>query len=279
MKDMKRTFTLSLLAAAIILGSCNGNSKANQELQQQNDSLKIAIEQRDASIEEMLECIRVVEDGFGKINEMQGRLTVTGESDMNRKEKLQEEVQYIVGQLEKNNEYIARLKKMIAGNEKASKELKGVVASLEKQLEAKNRELKTLAELLQQKEIDIAALNNTINNLTQQNTTQEFRIIEKDKEMNRVWYVIGTKKELKNEKILSGGDILHEKGANMDYFTIADKNEITEIATHSKKAKLLSSHPEGSYAIVEDANGMETLRITDKEAFWSITRYLVIQVR
>lgn len=276
---MKKTIMLSLLAAVTVLSGCNGNSKASQELKEKNDSLIIAIEQRDASIDEMLECIRIVEEGFSKINEAQGRISVTGENDINRKAKLQEDVQYIIGQLEKNNSYIAKLKKMVAGNEKASKELKGVIASLEKQLEAKNSELTALAEQLKQKDIQITELNNIISDLTQQNTAQELRIIEKEKELNKVWYVIGTKKELKNEKILIGGDVLLGKGANMAYFTATDKNTLSEIATHSKKAKLLSSHPEGSYTIAEDEKGMDILKITDKNAFWSITRYLVIQVR
>lgn len=276
---MKKTIMLSLLAAVTVLSGCNGNSKASLELKEKNDSLMIAIEQRDASIDEMLECIRIVEEGFSKINEAQGRISVTGENDINRKAKLQEDVQYIIGQLEKNNSYIAKLKKMVAGNEKASKELKGVIASLEKQLEAKNSELTALAEQLKQKDIQITELNNIISDLTQQNTAQELRIIEKEKELNKVWYVIGTKKELKNEKILIGGDVLLGKGANMAYFTATDKNTLSEIATHSKKAKLLSSHPEGSYTIAEDEKGMDILKITDKNAFWSITRYLVIQVR
>lgn len=276
---MKKLVSIPLFAAAITICSCNGNSKANIELQEKNDSLMAAIEQRDASIDEMLECIRIVEEGFSKINEAQGRISVSGESDMNRKAKLQEDVQYIIGQLDKNSSYIARLKKMVAGNEKASKELKGVISNLEKQLEAKNSELAALAEQLKQKDIHIAELNNIIDGLTQENTAQELRMIEKEKEMNKVWYVIGTKKELKNEKILSGGDILLEKEANMDYFTATDRNDISEIATHTKRAKLLSAHPEGSYAFEKDANGMDVLKITDKNTFWSLTRYLVIQVR
>ena len=110
-------------------------------------------------------------------------------------------------------------------------------------------------------------------------TEQELRIIDKEKEMNKVWYVIGTKKELKNVKILSGGEIMLDKDANMSYFTAADRNGTCEINTHAKRAKLLSAHPDGSYAFVEDDNGMKILKITDRNTFWSITRYLVIQVR
>lgn len=276
---MKRTIIPLLLAATAFIVGCNGNSKANRELQERNDSLTIALEQRDASIEEMLECIRIVEDGFSKINQAQGRITISGGNDLNRKEKLQEEIQYIIGQLEKNNSYIEKLKKMVSGNGKASKELKNTIEELEKRLTAKNSELATLNEQLKQKDIHIEELNGIIEDLTRQNTEQELRIIDKEKEMNKVWYVIGTKKELKNEKILSGGEIMLDKDANMSYFTAADRNGTCEINTHAKRAKLLSAHPDGSYAFVEDDNGMKILKITDRNTFWSITRYLVIQVR
>ena len=212
---MKRTIIPLLLAATAFIVGCNGNSKANRELQERNDSLTIALEQRDASIEEMLECIRIVEDGFSKINQAQGRITISGGNDLNRKEKLQEEIQYIIGQLEKNNSYIEKLKKMVSGNGKASKELKNTIEELEKRLTAKNSELATLNEQLKQKDIHIEELNGIIEDLTRQNTEQELRIIDKEKEMNKVWYVIGTKKELKNEKILSGGEIMLDKDANM----------------------------------------------------------------
>lgn len=276
---MKRVFVPSLFAALFAMVGCSDKpGTTKNELQVKNDSLTAIIKQRDADMDNMLECIRVVEEGFSKINEAQGRISVTGDSDLNRKEKLQNDVEYIVGQLEKNSEYIAKLKKMVAGNEKASKELKRIIENLEKQVEAKNEELVALHGKLKEKDIVIEELNVVIEDLTKQNTEQELRIVEKDKKINTVWYVIGTKKELKNENILSGGDVLLKPGANMEYFTAVDKNNVTEIKTHAKKAKLLSAHPDGSYTLEKDDEGMKVLRITDIQAFWSITRHLVIQV-
>ena len=44
------------------------------------------------------------------------------------------------------------------------------------------------------------------------------------------------------------------------------------------KAKLKSNHPEGSYEFVKDEDGNMTLKITDEKAFWSLGKYLVIEV-
>ena len=44
------------------------------------------------------------------------------------------------------------------------------------------------------------------------------------------------------------------------------------------KAKLKSNHPEGSYEFVKDEDGNLTLNITDPKTFWSLGKYLVIEV-
>ena len=97
--------------------------------------------------------------------------------------------------------------------------------------------------------------------------------------MNTVWYAIGTKSELKEEKILRSGDVLQEQDANLDYFTKADKRSLTTIPTNAKGAKLLTIHPEGSYRLERDKNKEYVLTITNPDKFWELSRYLVIQVR
>ena len=277
---MKKQLLILVLGTTILFTGCNGNVGSNRQLEENNDSLKAVIAERDASLEEALQCIRLVEEGFQKINEAQGRVNVANiESGNSRKENLQNDVLYITQLLEKNNAEIERLKKLLASNKNSSKELIAIVANLEKTLKEKNLEITELYSTLESKNIHIAKLDTIINDLTNENTLQELRLVEKEREINSVWYVFGTKKELKNEKILSGGEVMTNPDANKDYFTRCDKNTLTEIKTYSSKAKVLSAHPEGSYKIVEDNEGNDVLKITFPDEFWSITRYLVIQVR
>lgn len=277
---MKKQLLILVLGTTILFTGCNGNVGSNRQLEENNDSLKAVIAERDASLEEALQCIRLVEEGFQKINEAQGRVNVANiESGNSRKENLQNDVLYITQLLEKNNAEIERLKKLLASNKNSSKELTAIVANLEKTLKEKNLEITELYSTLESKNIHIAKLDTIINDLTNENTLQELRLVEKEREINSVWYVFGTKKELKNEKILSGGEVMTNPDANKDYFTRCDKNTLTEIKTYSSKAKVLSAHPEGSYKIVEDNEGNDVLKITSPDEFWSITRYLVIQVR
>ena len=66
---------------------------------------------------------------------------------------------------------------------------------------------------------------------------------------------------------------------NKDYFTKIDIRVTKVIKLYSKKAELKTSHPAGSYTLDKDAQGQYTLRITNPQSFWSVSRYLVIVVR
>ena len=277
---MKTIIRTLLFGTAMLLTACGGNISGNRALQESNDSLKSVIAERDASLEEILECIRVVEEGFKSINEAQGRISATGiENGSSRKKQLEDDVLYIAQLVEKNNAEIARLKKLLAASKNSSKELKAIVENLEKTLQEKNMEIAELQKKLEEKDVHIAELDTIITNLMNENTEQELRLVQKEREMNSVWYAMGTKRELKGEKILSGSDVMTDPDANMDYFTRGDINELLTIETGEKRVKVISTHPKGSYKIVEDDKGLDIVKILSPREFWSVTRYLVILVR
>ena len=66
---------------------------------------------------------------------------------------------------------------------------------------------------------------------------------------------------------------------NKDYFTQIDIRRDKEIKLYSKDAKLLTVHPDGTYELVKDEKGLLTLKITNPNKFWSVSRYLVIEVK
>ena len=43
-------------------------------------------------------------------------------------------------------------------------------------------------------------------------------------------------------------------------------------------AKLLTNHPEGTYELQKDNEGYLTLVITNPDSFWSLSRYLVVEL-
>ena len=99
-----------------------------------------------------------------------------------------------------------------------------------------------------------------------------------DKQLNTAWYVFGTKKELKGQRILENGKVMNGN-FNKNYFTKIDIRNTTEIKLYSKSVKLMTAHPSSSYTLVRDANKQYTLRITNPQIFWSTSKYLVVLVK
>ena len=123
-----------------------------------------------------------------------------------------------------------------------------------------------------------------MNDLVAENEAKSATLASQDKALNAAWFVFGTASELKEQKIISKKflqktKVLENKDFNKDYFTQIDIRTDKEIKLYSKEAKLLTAHPEGTYELKKDAKGQLTLVITNPNKFWSISRYLVIEVK
>ena len=112
---------------------------------------------------------------------------------------------------------------------------------------------------------------------------QTVTIREQDKALNTAYFVFGTMSELRAQKILSGGFLrttrVLEDTFNEDYFIEIDIRETTRIPLYDKEAKLWSNHPKGTYEFEKGADGNLTFVITDVTRFWSLTKYLIIEVK
>ena len=151
-----------------------------------------------------------------------------------------------------------------------------MIVTLQEDLAKKNVRIQELDEM-------VASLNEDVEDLSTTTAAQSEKLQEQDKKLHTAYYCFGTAKELKDQKILSGGGLFAkskvlQSGFNKDYFISIDIREVKEIPLFAGKAKLKSNHPEGSYEFVKDEDGNMTLKITDEKAFWSLGKYLVIEV-
>ena len=181
---------------------------------------------------------------------------------------------------------MAKLEKQLKNSGYQSAQLKKAIKNLTAELEAREKQIETLQSELAAKNIRIAELdeavsdlNKNVDELTAENEAKTKTVAAQDKALNTAWYVFGTKSELKDQKILKSGDVLKDNDFNKDYFTEIDIRKDKEIKLYSKRAQLLTTHPAGSYEMVKDDKEQITLKITNPNQFWSVSRYLVIQVR
>lgn len=282
---MKRLLLLSVCVA--MLSAC-GNKAQNEALKAQNDSLSMVLAERDAELDGIMSAFNEVQEGFRLINEAENRVDLQGNGieGMSDAERIREDIRFISEKLQSNREQIAQLEKQLKNSRYNSSEMKKAVANLTAELEAKQQQIATLQTELASKNIRIAELDDAvallsknIDDLVAENQAKSATVASQDKALNTAWFVFGTKSELKDEKILQKGDVLKTDDFNKDYFTQIDIRTDKEIKLYSKRAELLTTHPKGTYELVKDEKGLLTLQITDPVKFWSVSRYLVIQVK
>lgn len=283
---MKKVVLFALCVA--FMASCDNlgqNKKANQA---ETDSLKLELSARNAELDDIMGAFNEIQEGFREINEAENRVNLDGSNieSQTAANKIKEDIRFISDKLKKNRERITELEKQLKNSNYKSAQLKRALEGMIAELNAKQQQIETLQSELATKNIRIAELdeavtdlNKNVEELSAENDAQTKTMEAQDKALNTAWYVFGTKSELKDQKILKRGDVLKDNDFNKDYFTQIDIRNEKEIKLYSKRAELLTSHPETSYRLVEDAKGQLTLKITNPQNFWSVSRYLVIQVR
>jgi chromosome segregation ATPase len=227
------------------------------------------------------------------INEAENRVDLQAGSmeGTSAAQKIRDDIRFISEKLQSNRTRIAELEEQLNNSKYASAQLKKTIAGFKQELEAKSQQIETLQTELASKNIRIAelddavaGLNQNVADLTAENAAKAVIVANQDVALNAAWFVFGTSSELKDQKIISKKflqktKVLEDEDFNKDYFTQIDIRTDKEIKLYSKDAKLLTSHPEGTYKLTKDDKDQLTLVITNPNKFWSVSRYLVIEVK
>ncbi len=284
---MKKLLTLTLLASLLTLCACQ-NKKAEKDdgADERIDSLMLVNQQKDAEINDMLATFNEIQEGLRIITETENKVTLLKDDETaNNTEQIKKYMQIISNRMKLNRELIAKLRNQLRESAVEGEQLKKTIDALTQELAAKEQELQELRAELEKKDIRIAELDETVSgleadvsDLTQQNTSKAQTISSQDKALNTAWYVFGTKKELRDQRIIEDNQVLRST-FNQSYFTKIDIRVDKEIKLYSKSAKILTAHPADSYTLLQDANKQYVLRIKDAEKFWSASKYLVVLVK
>ena len=287
---MKKLLLFSVCLA--MLSSC-GNMGRNDASKSENETLQAELAERDAQLNSLMEAFNEVQEGFRLINEAENRVDLQAGAveGVSVADKIREDIRFITEKLQANRERIAELEAELKNSHYASSQMKKAVANLNKELLAKTQQIETLQMELASKNIRIAELDDAvarlskdISDLKADNEVKAALVQAQDKALNAAWFVFGTNSELKEQKIvtkkfLQKKKVLENDDFNKNYFTQIDIRKDKEIKLYSKDAKLLTSHPDGAYEFIKDKKGTLTLKILNPNSFWSISRYLVIEVK
>jgi hypothetical protein len=197
-----------------------------------------------------------------------------------QQEQIAEDIALISQLLEQNKDKLRTLRANVGKADAVTAELQQMIDRLMLQMEEKDKELAATKDQL-------VRSNAALENLFMEYNSRIEELSQKDEELNTAWYVFGTAKELKKNGVLTseGGFIGIGKNDklkadfNGDYFTKVDITITPSITLLSKKAKLITTHPDNSYRFEKNSSGtIEKLLITDSKQFWSLSKYLVVVI-
>ncbi len=288
---MKRIILPMLLFAMV---ACSGPTK--QKLVQEKDSLLMAQAEQDKMMNELVNSLVAIDENLQAIKEKENLIEVNMGSpegnNGNVQDKINNDIQDIYNLMLANKNRIAELEQKIKESGSSNQKLNNLVAGLNRQLKEKSVEIIQLREELSNKNIQINSLNFTLEGMS--HVIDSIRNINHDTqaildstttELYTAFYAFGTKKELKEHQVISneglpviGKHKLLSEEFNEDYFTKVDIREVDSIPLFRPRIKVLTSHPDGSYQIVTGEEDTKAIKIIDKESFWSISKFLVVQV-
>ena len=276
-----------LLLVGLIVSCTNvRESKEYKELQAQRDSLLMQSADVDGEAAEMMSVISEVEANFEKIREAEKYISTQsakqGEMSQDTKQRVNDNFNMINEILQRNKQQLDELNKKYSSSSKEVATMKNTISRLNKEMLESAGRLSTLQAELAIKDEQIAQLSQDITSLAVEAEQQSATIREQERSLNTAFYVFGTVNELKNQKILTGGFLrstrVLQDTFNKDYFLQIDIRETTEIPLLDKSGKLWSTHPDSTYEFEKGDDGNLTFRITDTQRFWSLTKYLIIEV-
>lgn len=286
-----KTSIYFLLITIILLTACNMKPRDYESLQAERDSLARAQQAMQEEMDTYFSTINMIEQNIEKIKNAEKLITMdtTEEFDVDTRNKINDDLTYINEMLKANREETNQLKAKLRKSNFKSSELERTISRLIKALDEEALKLNNLQIQLSEKDslivqlnVDLENLSGNLENLEATNNQNISTIKEQDETIHTAWYVFGTKKELKEQKIITSDGWFRpsrvlESDFNKSYFVRIDARRTKSIPLYSSRAKILSTHPKASYTL-EKENDSFTLLIIDTKEFWSVSKYLVIEV-
>lgn len=277
---MKHLVPLTLLAFA--LSACQApsseNDEAYQKLLEENRRQMDLAAQKDSTVNAMMASFNQIHANLKQVREKQGGLQLSSDAELegSSEDQIMAELRSIDELMEQNRNTVAQLRSQLKGNDLQLAEMALAIENLNTMVEERDAEILMLEE-------ELVSTNSTLGTLIDMYRDQSQLVEHQEDELNTAFYVYGTKKELKEQGILSkdggfagiGGKNRISGDVDLDLFKKIDITKDTQIILKVKQAEILTTHPTGSYELKGEG---EQLDILDPEKFWSMSKYLVIAV-
>lgn len=284
-----------MVVLALGMGSCVEDSKKYKALEAERDSLQMVAQNVTTDFESSLRTINEIEIALQTVREAENIIMI--ENQEGNSNYAVSQIEAIDRTIQQNKAKIANLEKQLAEAGSKSKQLNATITRLKNELDEKDTYITTLKNELSQSRSQVAELtdqvedlnrsvenlNENINDLNAQTAEQQATIRLQETMMNTVYYVVAPMETLINNGIVNKGGLFKKESVSdhldKSMLQAADKRSLTLIPLNSKKAIIMTNHPESSYNIVKGEDDMLSLEIIDTEAFWNISNYLIVSIK
>ena len=276
-------------------------SKEKEVLTSQYNELETDLMKRESAFDEMLTLYDKVEDQISDILERESLIQHQGNDRLDKRnnEKIFKEINMIDDLIFRSKQDLRKLEdeaksanmklgvfeKRINGLHAELKERSEVITTLKAELSKKDE---TLAMMISEKD----SLNQTIHAQLEHLGLRELEVKQltaQNNELNKSFLAIGTYDDLKAKGVvdkeggflgLFGKTVALQENADERAFLTVDRRNVQKLRIEASSLSLVSNHPQGSYQILPgESEAEKVLEITDPEAFWKISKYLVISKR
>lgn len=286
---MKKSLMI-LGIGALLLSSCAGNDQKKID----EDSVKIAdltseYEEATNFNDSLMLLMGDIYTGLDSINTQEGLLYNMGSGDAaDRRAEIRRNLSTIKARLAANKQLLASMEAKVKASGNENSVQAKTIAQLRQHIEQQDAKIAQLESDLSKAREEIGNLNTQVAETQEQVKVEtaakeeaQAATVAAENEANKVYYAIGTNKELKNKGLLEkkflGATKVLKGNFDASYFVTADKRTLKSIPTNSKKVKIWTNMPEGSYRIVGEKDGPKTIEIVNPDKFWSLANHLIIQ--
>lgn len=287
-----RRLIIVILAAVLFFG-CNESEKQEiKRLNKEVETLKAEAHAKDSAINNFFRVLNDIDSNLSVIMQKEQVIAknaaMGNEMQQDVRERIQEDINTINELMNKNNSAISKLQNQLKGANLQIGEFQNRIKSSQNLIDKRNAEVEDLKGRLSTLDFSLEQLNATLDTLSLEKEMLEEQVDKQKTNLNTAWYAFGSKSELTDNNVVEkvggflgiGKSLKLKADFNNSYFTKINIKETQSIPLFTSEATLVTTHPQNSYELVVNENGVvEEIYIFNPELFWSTSKYLVILVK
>lgn len=284
-----KKLTAAAFTCLLAMTACRVNP-VEAERQSLMDASKQELADAVSERDELLALVHEIYSGMEEIKQLESAMSVAspakGENSPGRA-RILADIKAIRHRIEERKHALEELEERMRASDLYTEELQATIDMFRTQISVQSKEIARLQQQLSTAREEIGTLNYAVDSLnatvadvSRQLDDANCTSASLEQELNTCHYVVAPKKELREHKILETAFLrkskLMEGEFDRSFFVTADRRSLDAIEIPSRKVKIHTKHPVGSYEITENPTS-KTLRIIAPDKFWSLTNYLVVE--